>query len=78
MPHVLSTFTRKPIYGHTAQVWSFIAIGVLGLHRVGPPLRLTAGLPVPAAGHFMYSTMSISLPLAVLFFCWIATVALAQ
>jgi heme/copper-type cytochrome/quinol oxidase subunit 1 len=34
---------------------------------------MTAGLPVPALLYFMYSTMSISLPLAVLFFCWIAT-----
>jgi len=72
MPHVLSTFTRKPIYGHTAQVWSFIAIGVLGLIVWGHHF-LTAGMPVPALLYFMYSTMSISLPLAVLFFCWIAT-----
>jgi cytochrome c oxidase subunit 1 len=34
---------------------------------------MTAGLPVPALLYFMYSTMAISLPLAVLFFCWIAT-----
>jgi cytochrome c oxidase subunit 1 len=33
---------------------------------------LTVGLPIPALLYFMYSTMSISLPLAVLFFCWIA------
>jgi cytochrome c oxidase subunit 1 len=33
----------------------------------------TAGLPVAALLYFMYSTMLISLPLAVLFFCWIAT-----
>ena len=72
MPHVLSTVTRKPIYGHTAQVWSFIAIGVLGLIVWGHHF-LTAGMPVPALVYFMYSTMSISLPLAVLFFCWIAT-----
>ena len=35
--------------------------------------RLPAGLPVPALIYFMFSTMAISLPLAVLFFCWIAT-----
>jgi cytochrome c oxidase subunit I len=34
----------------------------------------TAGMPVQALLYFMYSTMSISVPLAVLFFCWIATI----
>jgi len=72
MPHVLSTFTRKPTYGYKAQVYSFIAIGVLSL-VVWAHHFFTAGLPVPALLYFMYSTMSISLPLAVLFFCWIAT-----
>ena len=72
VPHVLSTFSRKPIYGYKAQVYSFIAIGVLSL-IVWAHHFFTAGLPVPALLYFMYSTMSISLPLAVLFFCWIAT-----
>jgi cytochrome c oxidase subunit 1 len=31
-------------------------------------------MPVQALIYFMYSTMSISVPLAVLFFCWIATI----
>jgi hypothetical protein len=31
MPHVLSTFSRKPTYGYKAQVYSFIAIGVLSV-----------------------------------------------
>ena len=30
-------------------------------------------MPTPALIYFMFSTMAISLPLAVLFFCWIAT-----
>jgi cytochrome c oxidase subunit 1 len=72
IPHVLSTFSRKPVYGHKAQVFSFILIGVLSLivwaHHI-----FTSGMPVPALLYFMYSTMAISLPLAVLFFCWIAT-----
>ena len=72
MPHVLATFSRKPIYGYTAQVYSFIAIGLLSV-VVWAHHFFTAGMPVPALLYFMYSTMSISLPLAVLFFCWIAT-----
>ena len=72
MPHVLSTFSRKPIYGYKAQVYSFIAIGLLSV-VVWAHHFFTAGMPVPALIYFMFSTMAISLPLAVLFFCWIAT-----
>jgi heme/copper-type cytochrome/quinol oxidase subunit 1 len=72
MPHVLSTFSRKPTYGYKAQVYSFIAIGVLSV-VVWAHHFFTAGMPVPALIYFMFSTMAISLPLAVLFFCWIAT-----
>ena len=31
IPHVLSTFSRKPTYGYKAQVYSFIAIGLLSV-----------------------------------------------
>ncbi len=72
IPHVLSTFSRKPTYGYKAQVYSFIAIGILSV-IVWAHHFFTVGMPVPALIYFMFSTMSISLPLAVLFFCWIAT-----
>ena len=72
MPHVLSTFSRKPTYGYKAQVYSFIAIGILSV-IVWAHHFFTVGMPVPALIYFMFSTMSISLPLAVLFFCWVAT-----
>ncbi len=72
MPHVLSTFSRKPIYGYKAQVYGFVGIGVLSV-VVWAHHFFTVGMPVPALIYFMFSTMLISLPLAVLFFCWIAT-----
>jgi cytochrome c oxidase subunit 1 len=72
MPHVLATFSRKPVYGYKAQVYGFIAIGVLSV-IVWAHHFFTVGMPVPALIYFMFSTMAISLPLAVLFFCWIAT-----
>lgn len=73
MPHILSAFARKPIYGHKAQVYSFWVIGIMSV-IVWAHHFFTAGMPVPALLYFMYSTMAISLPLAVLFFCWIATI----
>ena len=72
IPHVLATFSRKPVYGYKGQVYGFVAIGLLSV-VVWAHHFFTAGLPVPALLYFMYSTMSISLPLALLFFCWIAT-----
>ena len=72
IPHILSAFARKPVYGYKAQVYSFWVIGVLSV-VVWAHHFFTAGMPVPALLYFMYSTMSISVPLAVLFFCWIAT-----
>jgi len=73
IPHILSAFARKPIYGYKAQVYSFWAIGILSV-VVWAHHFFTVGMPVPALLYFMYSTMLISLPLAVLFFCWIATI----
>ncbi len=73
MPHILSTFARKPIYGYKAQVYSFWAIGVLSV-VVWAHHMFTSGMPVGAQLYFMYSTMAISIPVAVLFFCWFGTI----
>lgn len=73
LPHILSTFARKPIYGYKAQVYAYWAIGVLSL-IVWAHHMFTSGLPVGAQLYFMFSTMAISVPVAVLFFCWVATV----
>ena len=72
MPHILATFARKPMYGYRGQVYSYWAIGVLSV-IVWAHHMFTSGMPVGAQLYFMYSTMLISVPVAVLFFCWIAT-----
>jgi len=73
IPHVLSAFSRKETYGYKAQVYSMWTIGALAF-VVWAHHMFTSGMSVNAQMYFMYSTMLISLPLAVLFFCWIATV----
>ncbi len=73
LPHILSTFSRKPIYGYKAQVYSFWAIGALSV-VVWAHHMFTSGMPVGAQLYFMYSTMAISIPVAILFFCWFATI----
>ncbi len=73
LPHILSTFARKPIYGYKAQVYAFIVIGLLSV-IVWAHHMYTSGMPAAANIYFMLSTMAISVPVAVLFFCWIATI----
>ena len=71
MPHCSPSPASRP-YGYRGEFYSFIAIGLLSV-VVWAHHFFTVGLPVPALIYFMFSTMPISLPLAVLFFCWIAT-----
>jgi cytochrome c oxidase subunit I len=73
MSHVLPTFARKPIYGYRAQVYAYWAIAALSV-IVWAHHMFTSGMPVGAQLYFMYSTMAISVPLAVLFFCWLGTI----
>ncbi len=72
LPTILSAFARKPIYGYKAQVYSYWAIASLGSIVWGHHM-LAQGMPLAANLYFMYATFSISVPTAVLIFCWIAT-----
>lgn len=72
VPHVLTAFSRKQTYGYRAQVYSMWAIGGLAM-VVWAHHMFTSGMSTGGQLYFMYSTMLISLPLAVMFFCWIAT-----
>ncbi len=73
LSHVLPTFARKPIFGYRAQVYSYWAIAALSV-VVWAHHMFTSGMPVAGQLYFMYSTMLISVPLAILFFCWLATI----
>jgi cytochrome c oxidase subunit I len=73
MSHVLPTFARKPVFGYRAQVYSYWAIAALSV-VVWAHHMFTSGMPVIGQLYFMYSTMLISVPLAILFFCWMGTI----
>jgi len=73
LPHILATFARKPLYGYKAQVYSFCAIGVMSI-VVWAHHMFTSGMPTDVNIYFMLSTMAISVPVAVLFFCWFGTI----
>src|SRR3989338_2024328 len=73
IPHILATFSRKPVFGYRAQVYALWTICFLSF-IVWSHHMLTSGLPLAAEVYFMYSTMAISVPTAVLVFCWLGAI----
>ncbi len=69
---VLPVFSRKPIFGYRAIVWSTIAIGVLGFATWAHHM-FTTGLPPLLEAFFVLSTMIIAVPTGVKMFNWIFT-----
>ncbi|TDE40099.1 cytochrome c oxidase subunit I [Antarcticimicrobium sediminis] len=70
--HVISTFSRKPIFGYLPMVWALIAIGGLGF-VVWAHHMYTVGLSLNQQAYFMLATMVIAVPTGVKIFSWIAT-----
>src|SRR5918996_1385138 len=69
---VLPTFSRKPLFGYAAVVFSGIAIGFMGW-GVWAHHMFTSGLGAVANSAFALSTMFIAVPTGVKIFNWIGT-----
>jgi len=70
---VLPVFSRKPIFGYTAIVYSTVAIGFLGF-SVWAHHMFATGLGVVAQAAFSATSMFIAVPTAIKIFNWIATI----
>ena len=69
---ILSTFSRKPIFGYKAMVYAMLAIGFLGFMVWGHHMFMSGMSPYSAFA-FSILTMCIGVPSAIKTFNWLGT-----
>ena len=70
--HIISTFSKKPVFGYLGMAYAMVGIGVVG-SVVWAHHMFTAGLSLAAQAYFTAATMVIAVPTGIKIFSWIAT-----
>lgn len=70
--HIISTFSRKPIFGYLGMAYAMVAIGAVGF-IVWAHHMYTVGLSLNTQRYFVFATMVIAVPTGIKIFSWIAT-----
>ena len=69
---IVSTFSKKPVFGYLGMAYALVAIGVIGF-VVWAHHMFVSGIGVNTQAYFAFASMVIAVPTGIKIFSWIAT-----